>query len=121
MAKKLETIEIPVAWIGLDDAQILYANQMILQMGAPDHLDEFILTFGQLHPPALLGDPGQQRAQLQSMPFVPVKIVAKLALSEARVRELQAVIAEILGKYDEMKKLEVQRVARVRGGTRRRR
>ncbi|MHB8684140.1 MAG: hypothetical protein ACYC9X_07445 [Dehalococcoidia bacterium] len=121
MAKKLETVGIPVAWIGLDDAQIIYVNQLILQMGAPDHLDEFILTFGQLHPPALMGDLEQNRAQLQSMPYVPVKVVAKLALSEGRVRELLAVIEEILGKYDEVKKLTAQRPASAKREDRRRR
>ncbi len=103
MAKKLEAVGIPVAWIGLDDAQIIYVNQLILQLAAPDHLGEFILTFGQLHPPALLGDPEQNRAQLQSMAYVPVKVVAKLALSEDRLRELLAVIEKVLGKHDEMK------------------
>lgn len=103
MAKKLEVVAIPIAWIGLDDAQIAYANQIILQMGAPDHPDEFIITFGQLHPPVLVGAPEENRAQLQSLPYVPVRVVAKIALTETRLRELFGVIERVLKNYGDMK------------------
>jgi hypothetical protein len=106
MAKKrLQTVAIPLAWVGLDDAPITYVNQMILQMGEPNHPSEFLLTFGQLHPPVLLGDPDQNQAQLQAMPYVPVRVVAKLALSEQRVRELHGVIEKVLGNFDQAQRL----------------
>jgi hypothetical protein len=102
MPTKLDTVQIPIVWIGLDDATIGYANQVICQMGAPDHPGEFILTFGQLHPPVLLGGPESNRLQLQSLSFVPVRVVAKLALNEARLRELQGALVTILKSYDDV-------------------
>ncbi len=100
MPKKLDTVQIPIAWIGLDEAPIGYANQVICQMGAPDHPSEFVLTFGQLHPPVLMGGPEANRLQLQSLSYVPVRVVAKLALSEERVRELHGALDTILRSYD---------------------
>ncbi len=99
-----ETVGIPVAWIGLDEAEIAFANQILFQMGDPEHLGEFTLTFGQLHSPALIGpSPEDNRKRLESLPYVPVKVVAKLALSEVRVRELVELLVLILKSYDENK------------------
>jgi hypothetical protein len=102
-AKKPESVGLPIVWIGLDDAEITYANQVLFQMGDPEHLGEFLLTFGQLHPPVLLGTPEDNRARLEAIPYVPVKVVAKLSLSEVRVRELVGLLERLLTSYEGLK------------------
>lgn len=104
MATKNEAVGVPVAWVGFDEAEIPFVNQVIVQLGPPEHEGEFILTFGQMHPPLLLGDPAENRKRLESLPYVPIKVVAKLAMTEARVRELAGVIERMLKTYDEARK-----------------
>lgn len=49
---------------------------------------EFIITFCQYSPPLALGPPQAQLEQVKAMPYVPVKIVARVALTPERMAEL---------------------------------
>lgn len=64
-----EPIEIPIIWVGVEDAQILFANQYLGQV----EQQEIVLTFGQITPPVLLGSPEQQAQQVQRLGYIPVK------------------------------------------------
>ena len=89
-----EFLSVPLVYVGIEDVPILYANQFIIQ----HQQDEFIISVGQLSPPVLLGDESEQREQAERLSYVPVKVVARLALTRQRLTEL---ITVLQGKRDE--------------------
>jgi len=62
----------------------------------------FYLTIGQTLPPALIGTPQERAEQLEQIAYVPVKPVARLALTRSRLQELAALLQTNLDQYDEM-------------------
>jgi hypothetical protein len=88
---------VPLAWIGVEDLPALVANQAVVQFTAEN---EFIVIFGQVAPPILLGNEEQRREQLRSVTFAAVKPVARLGLTRARVQELIQVLNENLANHD---------------------
>lgn len=91
-----ESIDIPVAWVGMDEAPILVANQFMLQ----SQPYEFLLTVGQMSPPALLGSPDEKAEQARQIDYVPIRVLARLGLSPTRVRELIAILQDQLERHD---------------------
>ncbi len=91
-----EPIEIPVVYIGVEDVPILFANSFVVQ----HQQNEFIITVGQIQPPLLLGSPEEVREQAKRTAYVPVKVVARLALTRGRLLELLEVLTENLRRYD---------------------
>lgn len=98
----LEGIQIPVLWEGFDDADIYFVNQMIVQLGPPGSEGEFLMTLGQLHPPVLIGGEEANKAKLEALPYVTVKVVAKVGLPVSRARELRDLLTRMLETYDEV-------------------
>lgn len=90
-------IDVPLAWIGTEELPIFLVNQIVCQFNQ----DEFILTFGQMTPPALLGTEDERIEQAQQIAYVPVKPLARLGFSETRMRELIAVLEVNLRNYEE--------------------
>lgn len=98
-----EQVELPYFFIGTEDVPIHLSNMQVIQ-----HVrQEFIITFGQFTPPLVLGTPEEQLEQVKSKPYLPVKTVARLAMSPDRVLDL---IKALQGNYDKWKATE--------GGTR---
>jgi hypothetical protein len=62
---------------------------------------EFILTFCQYSPPLTLGPPEAQVEQMKSMPYVPVKVVSRVALTPQRLQELMAILQDNFSKWQE--------------------
>jgi hypothetical protein len=91
---------LPLLWDGLDSAEIFFVNQMIVQLGPPGNEGEFILTLGQLHPPVLMGGQDANRAKLEALPYVTVRVVSKVAMPVSRVRELRDVLTQMLDTYE---------------------
>ncbi len=91
-------IEVPLAWVGVEELPILQVNQFI---GQADPRGEFFLTFGQMTMPPLLGTPEQQAAQLEQIAYVPIKPVARLGFTRSRVEELIGVLQQTLINYDQ--------------------
>ena len=89
--------DIPVAWIGAEDLPILLVNQFVVQV----HEDTFFLTIGQMTPPALIGTPEQRAEQLEQIAYIPVKPVARLALSLDDVRRLASSLNATLDQYEQ--------------------
>ena len=87
---------IPTAWVGVDEIDTLFTNVFVTQVS---HSGDFILTFGELIQPMLSGTREEQLDQLSRMPFVPIRPVARLALSEKRLAELGQVIESMLKQY----------------------
>ncbi len=76
--------DVPLVWENVEGVPVLLANQFIIQ----HNQDEFILTIGQMVPPALLGDEQARIAQLQEIERVSVKPLARIAFTRARLIEL---------------------------------
>ncbi|MEX2225597.1 MAG: hypothetical protein WEB52_04005 [Dehalococcoidia bacterium] len=96
-----ELVSIPLLWDGLDTAEIKFVNQMIVQLGPPGNESEFLVTLGQLHPPVLMGSEDENKARLAALPYVTVKVVAKVALPVSRVREFRDLMTRMLETYEQ--------------------
>jgi hypothetical protein len=79
-----ERVQLPLFVTGADEVPILFSNLMIVQ----HEQKEFLLTFCQYSPPLTLGPPEAQLEQVKSMPYVPVKVVARIGLTPERLTEL---------------------------------
>ena len=90
-------IALPLVFVGAEDVPILYANVFVAQF----QQDELLLTVGQVAPPILLGDEGERREQAERLSYVPVKVMARLALTRDRMAELLGVIQDNLAAYDD--------------------
>jgi hypothetical protein len=95
-------IQLPLAWIGVDELPIILVNQFLGQFLE----DEFILTFGTVAPPPLLGDPEQRLEQAKQIEFLPVQAVTRFGLTRTRLEELVRVLKETLDNYDEHQESE---------------
>ena len=91
-----EPIEVPIVWVGVEDAQVLFANQFLAQIDQ----QEIVLTFGQLTPPVLLGSPEQRAQQVERLGFIPVKTVARFGMTRARLEELIGVLQTTARNFD---------------------
>jgi hypothetical protein len=49
----------------------------------------------------VVGTPEAQRQELQTWPFVPVKVIARYGLTRARLGELRDLLDRIVNTYDE--------------------
>ena len=70
-----ETFEVPLVWIGVEDVPVLAVNQILAQVIGKE---EFLLAFGQVAPPILLGTDEQKREQAGLVTFAQVKPVDAL-------------------------------------------
>jgi hypothetical protein len=95
-APEPETVQLPLLLEGADQVPILHSNVFLSQ----EHQNEFFVTFGQVSPPILLGTPEQQRKQAQELSYVSAKVIFRLALSRARLKELIDVLQKQLDLYD---------------------
>jgi hypothetical protein len=92
-----DTVQVPLAWVGLDEVPVLVSNQALIQ-----HIgeDEFVLAFGHASPPPLVGSEEEKREQLRQISFVPVRVIARFGLTRRRVEELLNILQENLSRYD---------------------
>ena len=91
-----EAIALPFFFIGTEDVPIQLSNLQVVQ-----HVEqEFIITFAQFAPPLVLGTPEEQREQVKAKPYLPVKTLARLAMSPERVLSLIKALQE---NYDNWK------------------
>lgn len=97
MSEEQNQVALPIVYVGAEDVPILFANQFVIQHSQ----QEFFLTVGPLQPPILLGKPEEVQEQVKRLGYVPVKVVARLALTEQRLRELIKVLEAHLTRFDE--------------------
>jgi len=90
-----EFIEVPLVIIGTEDTPIYLANQFVVQ----HEQKEFIITFGQYSPPLLLGSPEEKREAAKRIPYVPIKVVARVGLTPERMEELIKVLQTNFRNY----------------------
>lgn len=91
-----EEVALPLFFIGAEDIPIVLSNLQVIQ-----HVQqEFIITFGQFSPPIVLGTPEEQMEQAKSKPYLPVKTVARVAMSPQRVADLIKALQENLDTWE---------------------
>ena len=89
--------QLAVVWVESEDVRVLLANQFLGQVGLQG---EVLLTFGQLVPPTLVGEPDEVAEQLKQLSHVPAKPIARMALTRFGLDELIRVLNETRDNYD---------------------
>jgi hypothetical protein len=89
---------VPLVWVGLEDASVVASNQFLGQFSGRD---EFVITFGEVTPPPLLGTPEERLEQARQISYVPVRVLARVGLNRHRFEELMEVLKTTLANYDE--------------------
>jgi hypothetical protein len=101
-----EGIDLRAVWEGVDDVPVLFVNQVLGQVGQQA---EVILTFGQIVPPAILGETPEERVnQARTLTHIPIKPVARLAMTRAGLEELMRILRETAENYDKVQELMAQ-------------
>lgn len=96
-----------LVWVGVPDEEIVFANQLMVQ-----HIgSEFIVTFGQVTPPVLLGTDEEKREALGEIELLPIKPVARVGLTAQRMAEFVQVMQDNLSGYERQRALEEGRGA----------
>ncbi len=97
MSMGANRVELPLAWVGLDEVPIQFANQFVIQFQP----NEFVISIGQATPPAIVGTPDQIAEQIAEVEFVPVRPIARIGLNRDRIVELLAALQANLGNHDQ--------------------
>ena len=85
-------------WVGAEETPILFVNMVASQF---DNNDGFIVSMGQLTPPALQGStPEAIREQAEKVGFVYVKPAARLGMTRAQMMDTIAVLQANVDQYD---------------------
>jgi len=85
-----------MAWIGAEDLPVHFANAFF-GVVAPG---EIVVQVGSVVPPAIVGaTPEEREAAVRSVSFVPVKPVARLALTPTRLDELIKILEDTRNNY----------------------
>ena len=107
-------MHLSVSWEGVDDVPILFVNQVLGQVGQQA---EVILTFGQLAPPALLGETREERMrQARDLTHIPIKPIARLAMTRAGLEQLVDVLHKTVENYEKAQELLAQAQRMAEGG-----
>ncbi len=91
-----EGIEIPLFMVGAEDVPIMFSNLVVAQ----HEQREFILTFAQYTPPFAFGRPDEAQEQVQRMPYLPVKVVARIGMTPERLMQLIQVLQLNYDKWE---------------------
>jgi hypothetical protein len=93
-----QKLDVPLAWVGYDEEQVAFANQFLVQF-QPD--GSFVLGIGQATAPPLMGTPEEVAQQVAQIEFVPVKTLMRVAMTEAKMRELVAALEANLRNFEQ--------------------
>lgn len=100
-----EAIQVPVVWVGADDLPVQFVNQF-LGLVEPN---EIFLMLGTLVPPPIMGETVEdRRAQAESIPFIQIKPVARVAMTAERLRQLIDTLQQTLTNYENQQKMRPQ-------------
>jgi|SRR5215208_731414 len=108
MAEDGGSIDIPLAWVGAEELPINLVNQFVCQFNQ----DEFILTLGQMVPPAIIAPtPEERMEQAEQVSYVPIKPLARLAFTRQRLVELVHTLQANIHQYDEFHRQQDPRMS----------
>jgi hypothetical protein len=102
---------VPIVWPAQTDLPTIYANQLYVH-----HTNnEFILVFGELEMPIMVGSPAEKRETLKKLPHLSVRPVAKIAVSPPVMLAMAQVIQGNVERF--MSRLEASQSADTEEGT----
>ncbi len=85
----------PVKWTGYESLRTEHATHLIVQ----SHGSELTLMFFEYQPPLTVGTPQEQAAQIEQLPHVEAKCVAKLVMSAPNAAQASNVLSEQLEHF----------------------
>jgi hypothetical protein len=91
--------EIPLSWVGYDETPIIYANQFLIQFQSEA---SFVVGVGQATAPPLIGTPEQIAELAADIDFIPVRPLARFALTPDKLRELIQTLQANLDNFERM-------------------
>jgi hypothetical protein len=90
-------IQVPSSWVGVEDLPITFANAFV-GIVAPH---EIFFNIGSFSPPAITGATSEEREQqVRSVGFIPIKPLARLALTPKRLDELISALQNTRTNYE---------------------
>lgn len=93
-----QSVEVPLAWTGLDAVDTFTANEFLI---TPDAHDDLLhLTVGLVSPPVFMGSDEEQIQQLRDIRYVTVRALGRFALTHERARRLAEILSESLERYN---------------------
>jgi hypothetical protein len=87
---------LPLQWIDFDQTPILFSNHFLAQ----HQPNEFVLTFGQVTVPPVVGTPEQIREQARGLTRVPIQTLCRAGLTRDRLVELIGILQATLEEHD---------------------
>lgn len=94
----VDSMEVPVLWLGVEDLPVLSANQFIGQVDG----DVAHVVIGVVTPPMLLGSPKEQRQAAERLGYVPIHPITRLALTRRRLEEFRDVLNATIENHDRL-------------------
>lgn len=97
MSEEAQGVNLPVIWVGAEEAPLVFANQILGQVGQQG---EVVLTFGQLAPPTFVGSPEEIAKQAEQISYVPTKTVARLVITRSGLDQLIDVLQQTVANHE---------------------
>ncbi len=93
-----ERVRLRLAWVDFEEADVLSANQIVSQF-----LEEglFVVSFGMVTPPFLTGSADERKEQAEALGFLPVRTLARIALTPLGMRAMIDTLQANLEKYEQ--------------------
>ena len=85
----------PVKWTGYESLRTEHATNLVVQ----SHGSELTLLFFEYQPPLTTGTPEEQASQIEKLPHVEAKCVAKIVMSAPNAAQASNVILEQLSYF----------------------
>lgn len=89
-------LSLPIQWIQFEETPIFFSNHFLAQ----HQPNEFVLTFGQVTGPPVVGTPEQIREQARGLSRVPIQTLSRTGLTRARLVELIGILQATLQEHD---------------------
>ena len=86
----------PVKWTGYESLRTEHATHLVVQ----SHGSELTLLFFEYQPPLMVGTPEEQAAQIEHLPHVEAKCVAKLVMSAPNAAQASGVLSGQLSHFN---------------------
>lgn len=100
--------QVPVRWDDTDPLPVTMVNQFLLQVDVVNgQIDSFILTMGQVLPPALLGTAEERKAAADQIDTVAVRPLGRYSFTEARLNELVEMLSRVQNSLAQAKNADV--------------
>ena len=99
MDPEAATIQLPKAWVKVDEAAVVAANDFALLAGTAKEAggspEEYVLVVGHSAAPLLLGTPDEVLEQAKGIEFVPVRTLARFSITPSSLSELARLLSEM--------------------------